>query len=232
MRLRSRVKPPIPIYSLIVNPEIAASPTSRARCSACRCRSTRSRYPCASCWRSRAWATPIIRSRNWSARRCASTASSAENAMPCRSASRRISLAVGQGFRRLGLSTEAVGSFQFQVVAARRSFAQANKDAVVRFVRALGAAFRFIRDGANRGDVTKAIVELTGVVGRNRAADARALFRARPRRDAEAGRDQSCGSCPGDRVHGRGRHRSSRRCLRRRGSWTCSICAPQAWSDA
>ena len=72
-------------------------------------------------------------------------------------------LAVGQGFRRLGLSTEAVGSFQFQVVAARRSFAQANNDAVVRFVRALGAAFRFIRDGANRGAVTMAIVELTGV---------------------------------------------------------------------
>ena len=71
-------------------------------------------------------------------------------------------LAVGQGFRRLGLSTEAVGSFQFQVVAARRSFAQANKDAVVRFVRALGASFRFIRDGANRNDVVKAIVALTG----------------------------------------------------------------------
>jgi ABC-type nitrate/sulfonate/bicarbonate transport system substrate-binding protein len=71
-------------------------------------------------------------------------------------------LAVGHGFRRLGLSTEAVGSFQFQVVAARRSFAQANKDAVVRFVRALGAAFRFIRDGANRGAVATAIGELTG----------------------------------------------------------------------
>jgi ABC-type nitrate/sulfonate/bicarbonate transport system substrate-binding protein len=72
-------------------------------------------------------------------------------------------LAVGQGFRRLGLSTEAVGSFQFQVVAARRSFAEANRDTVVRFVRALGAAFRFIRDGANRNEVVKAIVELTGV---------------------------------------------------------------------
>src|SRR4030081_3913770 len=53
-------------------------------------------------------------------------------------------LAVGQGFRRIGLSTEAVGSFQFQVVAARRAWAQANKEAVVRFVRALAAAFRFI----------------------------------------------------------------------------------------
>jgi len=34
--------------------------------------------------------------------------------------------------------------------------------AVVRFVRALGSAFRFIRDDANRADVVKAIVELTG----------------------------------------------------------------------
>jgi len=71
-------------------------------------------------------------------------------------------IAMGQGYRRLGLSTEAVAAFQFQVVAARRAFAQANKDAVVRFVRALGSAFRFIRDGANRGEVVKAIVELTG----------------------------------------------------------------------
>jgi ABC-type nitrate/sulfonate/bicarbonate transport system substrate-binding protein len=71
-------------------------------------------------------------------------------------------VAIGQGYRRLGLSTEAVAAFQFQVVAARRAFAQANKEAVVRFVRALGSAFRFIRDGANRADVVKAIVELTG----------------------------------------------------------------------
>jgi ABC-type nitrate/sulfonate/bicarbonate transport system substrate-binding protein len=71
-------------------------------------------------------------------------------------------VAMAQGYRRLGLSTEAVAAFQFQVVAARRAWAQANKDAVVRFVRALGAAFGFIRDGGNREEVVKAIVELTG----------------------------------------------------------------------
>jgi ABC-type nitrate/sulfonate/bicarbonate transport system substrate-binding protein len=71
-------------------------------------------------------------------------------------------VAIGQGYRRLGLSTEAVAAFQFQVVAARRGFAQSNKETVVRFVRALGNAFRFIRDGANRAHVVKAIVELTG----------------------------------------------------------------------
>ena len=71
-------------------------------------------------------------------------------------------IAIGQGYRRLGLSTEAVSAFQFQVVAARRAFAQANKDVVVRFVRALGNAFAFIREPANRAEVVKAIVELTG----------------------------------------------------------------------
>jgi ABC-type nitrate/sulfonate/bicarbonate transport system substrate-binding protein len=71
-------------------------------------------------------------------------------------------VAIAQGYRRLGLSTEAVAAFQFQVVAARRAWAQANKDAVVRFVRVLGAAFSFIRDGANREEVVNAIVDLTG----------------------------------------------------------------------
>jgi ABC-type nitrate/sulfonate/bicarbonate transport system substrate-binding protein len=71
-------------------------------------------------------------------------------------------LAITQGYRRLGLSTEAVGSFQFEVIAARRSFGGANKDALVRFVRAMGAAYRFIRDGANREAVAQSIIELTG----------------------------------------------------------------------
>jgi ABC-type nitrate/sulfonate/bicarbonate transport system substrate-binding protein len=71
-------------------------------------------------------------------------------------------IAIGQGYRRLGLSTEAVAAFQFQVVAARRDWAHANKDTVVRFVRALGAAFRFVRDPGNRTEVVEAIVQSTG----------------------------------------------------------------------
>ena len=71
-------------------------------------------------------------------------------------------VAMGEGYRRFGVSTEAVAAFQFQVIAARRAWAQANKDAVVRFVRALAAAFRFIRDPANREEVATAIVKLTG----------------------------------------------------------------------
>lgn len=51
-------------------------------------------------------------------------------------------IAIKQGYRRLGVSNEAVKAFQFEVVAARRSWAQAHKDEVVHFVRALAAAYR------------------------------------------------------------------------------------------
>jgi len=71
-------------------------------------------------------------------------------------------IAEGEGYKRHGVSTEAVAAFQFQVIAARRAWAQANTDTVVRFIRTMAAAFRFIRDGANRGEVIKAMVELTG----------------------------------------------------------------------
>jgi ABC-type nitrate/sulfonate/bicarbonate transport system substrate-binding protein len=71
-------------------------------------------------------------------------------------------VAIQQGYRRLGVSTEAVAAFQFQVIAARRAWAEANKDTVVRLIRAMAGAFTFIRDGANRPEVIKAMVELTG----------------------------------------------------------------------
>jgi ABC-type nitrate/sulfonate/bicarbonate transport system substrate-binding protein len=70
--------------------------------------------------------------------------------------------ALKDGFRRLGDSTEAVSSFQFQVVAVRRAWAAANRDKVVGLVRAFGSAFRFIRDPANRDEVVRSIVEYTG----------------------------------------------------------------------
>src|SRR5260370_32069308 len=66
-------------------------------------------------------------------------------------------VAMGQGYHRLGLSTEAVGSVQFTGTAARRSWAEKNKDAVVRFVRALGRAFRFIHGSGHRAEGRKAI---------------------------------------------------------------------------
>jgi ABC-type nitrate/sulfonate/bicarbonate transport system substrate-binding protein len=67
------------------------------------------------------------------------------------------------GYRVLGLSTDAVPDLLYTVTAVRRSWAQANKDTVVRYVRALAAAFRFIRDPANRDAVVRTIVESTKV---------------------------------------------------------------------
>ena len=71
-------------------------------------------------------------------------------------------LALNEGYRLLGLSTEAVPEFLYTVTAARRSWAEANKDAVLRYVRALASSFKFIRDPANRKAVAKTIVETTG----------------------------------------------------------------------
>ena len=71
-------------------------------------------------------------------------------------------IAVKDGYRRLGLSTEAVASFQFEVIAARRDFAQTHAPALIGFVSALADAFRFIRDPAHRDDAANAIVALTG----------------------------------------------------------------------
>jgi len=71
-------------------------------------------------------------------------------------------IAIGQGYRRLGVSTEAVPNFQFQVLAVRRAWAAANKDTVVRVVRALAGGFRFVRASTNRAEVIKAMMELTG----------------------------------------------------------------------
>jgi len=76
-------------------------------------------------------------------------------------------VAMRRGYRLLGLSTDAVPEYLYTVTAARRSWAAANKDTVVRYVRALSSAFRFIRDPAKRGDVVKTIVETTGFAGAN-----------------------------------------------------------------
>jgi ABC-type nitrate/sulfonate/bicarbonate transport system substrate-binding protein len=72
-------------------------------------------------------------------------------------------LAQSEGYRLLGLSSDAVPEYLYTVTAARRSWAAANPDTVVRYVRALAAAFGIIRDPERRGSVVKTIVETTGV---------------------------------------------------------------------
>jgi ABC-type nitrate/sulfonate/bicarbonate transport system substrate-binding protein len=69
--------------------------------------------------------------------------------------------AIEQGYRLLGTSTEAVPDLLYTVTAVRRSWAEANKAAILRYVRALSAAFAFIRDPANRGSVARTVVQNT-----------------------------------------------------------------------
>lgn len=70
--------------------------------------------------------------------------------------------AAAKGYRVLGSSTEAMPDFVYTVTAARKSWAEANKDAVTRYVRALASAFEFIHDPANRAAVVRITMTLTG----------------------------------------------------------------------
>jgi ABC-type nitrate/sulfonate/bicarbonate transport system substrate-binding protein len=67
--------------------------------------------------------------------------------------------AIAQGYSLLGRSDEAVPEYLYTVTAVRRSWADAHKEVVERFVRAMAATFQFIRDPANRDGVIKIIAE-------------------------------------------------------------------------
>jgi ABC-type nitrate/sulfonate/bicarbonate transport system substrate-binding protein len=69
--------------------------------------------------------------------------------------------AIEQGYRLIGSTTDAVPELLYTVTAARRSWAQANQEAMVRYVRALAASFKFIRDGANRDRVIRTVMQST-----------------------------------------------------------------------
>jgi NitT/TauT family transport system substrate-binding protein len=70
--------------------------------------------------------------------------------------------AIRHGYRLLGRSTEAMPHYLYTVTAARPAWAAAHKDALVRYVRALAAAFRFIRDPSHRDDVVTTIADTSG----------------------------------------------------------------------
>lgn len=67
-----------------------------------------------------------------------------------------------QGYHILGTSHEVIPTLQFTVVAARRVWANRNKDAVVRFARAMGEAYKFMADPANRDEVISIASKVTG----------------------------------------------------------------------
>ena len=61
----------------------------------------------------------------------------------------------------LGISNDAVPDFLYIVTAARKSWADKNPDAIVRYMRAFGANFKFIRDPLNRKAVVQTVVDNT-----------------------------------------------------------------------
>src|SRR5215472_14718473 len=70
--------------------------------------------------------------------------------------------AIAEGYRLLGRSTEAVPDFLYTVTAARRSWGETHKEALVRFVRGMAASFAFIRAPENRDRVVKLVAETLG----------------------------------------------------------------------
>lgn len=70
--------------------------------------------------------------------------------------------ALGLGYRLLGRTDAAVPKFLYTVTAADRSWAEAHRRALVRYVRALAAAFQFIRDPANRDSIAGLVAGASG----------------------------------------------------------------------
>jgi ABC-type nitrate/sulfonate/bicarbonate transport system substrate-binding protein len=67
-----------------------------------------------------------------------------------------------KGYTKLGDSLEVIPALQFSVIAARRDWAQANSEAVTRLTRAIGSAYKFMRDKANRDEVAGLAAQMTG----------------------------------------------------------------------
>lgn len=64
-------------------------------------------------------------------------------------------VAKAEGFNQLATATRAIGHYQGNVAAARRSWAAANKDKVVAYIRAYVEAIDWLYDRANRDEAVR-----------------------------------------------------------------------------
>src|SRR5262249_8925341 len=64
-------------------------------------------------------------------------------------------VAKAEGFAQLAQATKVLGHYQGNVAAARRSWAAANKDKVIAYIRAYGAAIDWLYDRANRDEAVR-----------------------------------------------------------------------------
>jgi len=67
-----------------------------------------------------------------------------------------------EGYNVVGSSHEVYQDLQYTVYAARRAWAEENKELMVRFARAMGESYKYIADPANKEDVIALAVEMTG----------------------------------------------------------------------
>lgn len=67
-----------------------------------------------------------------------------------------------KGYTKLGDSLDVIPVLQFNVIAARRDWAEKNKAVATGFARAFGNAYKFMRDPANRNEVVRIAAETTG----------------------------------------------------------------------
>jgi ABC-type nitrate/sulfonate/bicarbonate transport system substrate-binding protein len=68
--------------------------------------------------------------------------------------------AIANGYHRLGIANE-IGPVIYNVEIVRRDWAEANRETVVRYIRAIADSMRFINDTANRAEVEAIAAELT-----------------------------------------------------------------------
>ncbi len=99
-------------------------------------------------------------------------------------------VAMRRGYRLLGLSTDAVPEYLYTVTAARRSWAAANKDTVVRYVRALSSAFKIHSRPHQARRCSQNHRRDHRLCRGQRQAHASALLRTRARHLAQIRRDQ------------------------------------------
>jgi ABC-type nitrate/sulfonate/bicarbonate transport system substrate-binding protein len=71
--------------------------------------------------------------------------------------------AMQKGFRKLGDTHEVIPVLQFSVIAARRSWATANRNSVVRLARAFADAYRFVHDRSRRDEVVAVMNETMNI---------------------------------------------------------------------
>ena len=69
---------------------------------------------------------------------------------------------LAKGFNILANSSAVIPALQFTVIAANKDWAEGHRDELVRFARAMGEAYKFVSDPANKEEIIRIGAEMTG----------------------------------------------------------------------